>query len=499
MGSSLLSILKRIRIVAIAGLVALFWGGAGTVARSQTEEEFWARSQQLTANHLYLLYEIERAFALYDRDRLSDLRTRLAIQRNRLENFLEVYDPAPEVICDRDAPFLNAPEEDPFAELAFAGAPLEFSQLRVYCALASSYADLEAVSSEFTRRVNQLARIPVLPETAPLDAPSLTLSPLRLEIGLPETYLLSPWQIEALGVPVKPAIEGARPVIPPAILPVGEVAVELQEIRQDLQLAVDLFPPEWQFRTPEQIAETFDRRDYGLFPHEPSLYAEFLNLPNTGIARILTDRVYGDVPDNRLLPTVLDRFPFPALLPPAPETGFVPRLEMQVSDDRFQLLFPIIDYGYIVDIGDIPIEEISLDLEGVNLSPKLREFFLGYHPPTELDNIQEDRQRILLGKLSDFGLEDKVLTVADAEVGRTYLVRSIQYELPDFIVTNRQITHRERRMLAYLLDTPSRDVLVAFRPVDRRDDGSYVLLWRTIAQFNDPEITDLYRYVNYPD
>jgi hypothetical protein len=37
---------------------------------------------------------------------------------------------------------------------------------------------------------------------------------------------------------------------------------------------------------------------------------------------------------------------------------------------------------------------------------------------------------------------------------------------------------------------------VAFRPVNRRPDGSYTVLWRVLNQFPDPQIEDLEKYVN---
>jgi hypothetical protein len=67
--------------------------------------------------------------------------------------------------------------------------------------------------------------------------------------------------------------------------------------------------------------------------------------------------------------------------------------------------------------------------------PEQQEFFLNYSPPNQLEALQIDRRRLLIGKEG------------------------------------------------------------AFQPVKQRFDGSYTVIWRLLNQFPDPKITDLEEYV----
>ncbi|HAG85728.1 MAG TPA: hypothetical protein DCL61_32465, partial [Cyanobacteria bacterium UBA12227] len=77
----------------------------------------------------------------------------------------------------------------------------------------------------------------------------------------------------------------------------------------------------------------------------------------------------------------------------------------------------------------------------------------------------------------------------------TYLVRLIQFEIPDVLLTGEPVSRAQRRNLPDILKTPSSDVLVAFQPVHQRLDGSYTVLWRLLYRFPDPKIEDLDQYV----
>ena len=44
---------------------------------------------------------------------------------------------------------------------------------------------------------------------------------------------------------------------------------------------------------------------------------------------------------------------------------------------------------------------------------------------------------------------------------------------------------------------PAKDLLVVFRPVKSRENGTYTVLWRVLGEFPEPNVTDLDRYANY--
>jgi hypothetical protein len=192
-----------------------------------------------------------------------------------------------------------------------------------------------------------------------------------------------------------------------------------------------------------------------------------------------------------LQPSVAERYPFPLLAEGNGE--FTPRLTLQAVNNNFQLAPEGINYGFMVDLGDVPLEKLDTSLKAV--SPNIREFFLNYQPPRQLDALQVERRRFLTGKLENFNQSEKILGQLPAVVNHTYLVRSLQFQLPEIIVNGRPVSGRERRYLDQLLKIQSSDIIVAFRPVRRRSDGSYTILWRVVNQLSDPQINDLEEYV----
>ncbi|WP_246605553.1 hypothetical protein [Sphaerospermopsis torques-reginae] len=122
---------------------------------------------------------------------------------------------------------------------------------------------------------------------------------------------------------------------------------------------------------------------YTLDSQEKQIYAQFLQLPNTGIFRVLPDSAYRRRPNtlqNRLQPSVIERYPFPSV--GEGKGDFTPSVALKMIDDNFQLFPQGIDYGFIVNIGDVPLEKLDGRLQ--TLDPSTRDFFLNYQPPREL-------------------------------------------------------------------------------------------------------------------
>ena len=57
------------------------------------------------------------------------------------------------------------------------------------------------------------------------------------------------------------------------------------------------------------------------------------------------------------------------------------------------------DYSLMVNLGDIPLEDIDTYLKQDNHSQK--NFLLSYQPPQQFKKLQIDRRRFLTGKLQD--------------------------------------------------------------------------------------------------
>ncbi len=200
----------------------------------------------------------------------------------------------------------------------------------------------------------------------------------------------------------------------------------------------------------------------------------------------------------RLAPQEAQRYGFMNL--PARETeAFVPRLTLQIDDDRIQLVQRDLDYGFLADMGPVPLAAIDADLtqRQLALSPSVRHFFLAYRPPTDLEALQVDRRRFLFGEGQAFNLPEALTTAVPMQLNHTYLLRTLQFDLPDPVRTGRAVPRTERRALPLKMDLQSRDLLVAFQPVRQRPDGSYTVLWRILAQFPDPQIADLDQFVRF--
>lgn len=84
---------------------------------------------------------------------------------------------------------------------------------------------------------------------------------------------------------------------------------------------------------------------------------------------------------------------------------------------------------------------------------------------------------------------------AKAEVNKTYLVRSLQFQLPEIISERQPVRRENSRIRQQLTEVPSSDTIIAFRAVRRRPDGSYSILWRVLNQLPAPKIDDLEKYV----
>lgn len=424
---------------------------------------FWTQAQRLSTDLLVAISGIEQSIAARDPLKLLGWRDRLASDLNATRQFLEFRSPHPDLAC---APTLS-PLENP-AAIATGFDP---DELWVYCTLSLSHDRLVPVLDSLDRQIALVDRPIFVPPLGQLEPP-------------------------ALGIPLKPPFSAVPlpPVRPIDPVPLNEFATPLAAAKDLLTRSREVFPPDFAVTLPEgKLVE--------IYPEEAQPYADFLDRPQTGIVRIVPSIVYNPYANpTGIAPPLPVRVPFTPLLEPETDGKFVDRLALQVSDGNFQLVFPGVNYGFMTDLGDVAIEALDPALtNGLALSPDLLDLFLEYQPPREFAAIQEDRQRFIANKLDAFGLSAPVAVQLPAQLNRTYLVRSIQFDLPDLIVTGRPLTQRERRILALLLETPSSDLLVAFRPIARRSDGSYLVLWRVLQEFPDPEILDLFKYVNAPD
>ncbi|NEP55555.1 MAG: hypothetical protein F6K31_00685 [Symploca sp. SIO2G7] len=409
------------------------------------------------------------------------------MQERRVKKFLESQYPIPEFLCR------NGQEDTTIA------SDLDASQRKVYCALYSSMQQLQPIDAKLEYRLPMLVGL-----RAPELLPSARSSPFNRQETITPRFAPVPDfpapEPPVIGIPAKKPLAGYEPPFQPAIAPSGEVSTILSAARKPLLAVVDIFPPSARIIDSAVATQIADRGDYALWATDVQKHAKFLALPNTGIARVLPAESYRLDPNrlrNRAQPTVAQRFPFVPLL--KSNNGYAPRFTLEVADGKFRIPMSGMDYGFLINIGDLPLEELEINQQNISiLFSEQVKLFLDYVPPNRLEALQAEQRRFLTTKVGA-GFLPSLTTLASNQtpvaLKNTYLLRLVQFQLPEEVITGEPISRSDRRYLNLILDTPSSDLLVAFRPVQQRFDGSYIVLWRVLAQFPEPQIVDLHRYV----
>ncbi len=173
-------------------------------------------------------------------------------------------------------------------------------------------------------------------------------------------------------------------------------------------------------------------------------FADFLKQPDTGIIRLLPREKYFDK-------TVIRGggayYSFTRL---AHEYGS--GSDIQFEQGRFSTGFAGANFGFICDIGSTPIEQVTLD------HPALH-FPITFAAPTTEPEARQ-HQRLTSAGFNAAGFDYRRNVVAFE--GRTYILRSIDFE--------------------------TSDVLVAFRVIREDSDGSMILLWKRLKKFSTPRL-----------
>jgi len=512
--------------------------------------QFWDAAQDLTQTQLHLSDRIDRAISGTDPNAVRAAAGQILLHVRGLERFLKTQVPDPRSLC---FPQFPQPARNPFSP----------SEQDVYCDLYGSIGDLENLLGLLNYRLGTLATVA---EVRPL--PLVSGEWVVTAAGIPEFQrgslreaapsltrtapVLPPVVSRPFDRPAKSALGDYQPPLDPAIAPLATAQSQLAQLNDRLGQLIARFPQggSRNFVDPRPLSRP-QVPSFSLTPEETSAEAAFLALPHTGLSRLLPASVYQENPQvvrNRLDPTARDRYPFPALvpgdapqLPPLGATAkatpgmtdrsgtlspgtrtlalgdqpFAAQLKLQTqpqgSGDVLELVTPDLDYGFIWDLGVVPLEQLTLDvllnlpqdpdddpepaipLTLTDLSTLT--FFLTYTPPNTLGALQADRNRFLTGKQSAFGLPADLPLQAAMNLNHTYLLRSIQFQVPEALRAGRFQREGDRRYQSVLLDMPSQDLLLAVQPTQRHPDGSYTLRWRILGQFPNPEVVDLGQYV----
>ncbi|MTJ53661.1 hypothetical protein FJR38_13905 [Anabaena sp. UHCC 0253] len=455
-----------------------------------TEDSFYTTTARLIQQQKRLIARMEEAFNSPDANKMISVRGQLITQTIQIEGFLKRQYPNSQKLCNSQGNFSD-----------FSSLPIQFNESRaqIYCSLFASSQELFKLRPIIDRLLSRRGEItlvrelplvsgerqldPVLP-IAPVVRPNLNKPAIPLDNREPN--LTTP-PLAIIGRTQKTAIANYVPPMQPAIAVPIEALNHLQTATQFLQTAPGAFPSQ------QQAFTALNRLNDRTNSPEQKIYANFLELPNTGMVKVLPNSAYHRQPNtvqNRLEANI-NGYPFSLGI--ETKGSFVPSLPLQVVGENFQLVPENIDYGFIVDVGDLALEKLDGKLAVLNQST--RDFFLNYQPPKELESLQIDKRRFVTGKNQNWNQPQVILTGAKAQLNRTYLVRSLQFQLPDIILNNQPITRRNSRAKQQLSQVPSSDIIIAFRPVRSHLDGSYTILWRVLNQLPAPQIEDLEKYV----
>jgi hypothetical protein len=153
------------------------------------------------------------------------------------------------------------------------------------------------------------------------------------------------------------------------------------------------------------------------------------------------------------------------------ETYRIPRLaDLTFTDNSFQASGVFL-HGIFVNIGDVPLENITLQTNGIN-------YLADFQPEIDYEKAKElDRQLIEGIRQGDFLYRRGLYIVENT----TFALRSIAYE-GDYYRSIGGITYNE-------LDFDKRrDIIVVFRIVEKDSAGNVTILWKKLQEKESPKI-----------
>ena len=174
-------------------------------------------------------------------------------------------------------------------------------------------------------------------------------------------------------------------------------------------------------------------------------YAEFLARPDTGLVRLLPREKW----DGKL--STHGGGAFYSFTRLTHEYGH--GSDLALEQGQLMVGFAGADFGFMVDLGVVPLEDVSEETEKVQL-------MASFKTPTAEADARAAKRRFGSheGPNSPWNYRSRLPAIA----GQTYALRSINY-------------HRS-------------DVLVAFSLVHKDADGSVVMLWKLLKRYPNPTL-----------
>lgn len=487
--------------------------------------EFWQSAQKILQSQINLIDRLDRAIVTPDPNAVRAISGRIithAIEVRRLSS-------------GQYGNGLACPK----------GSVTDSLDVQIICQIQANAKILEGLQPALQDRIDTLGNVAYV-QPLPLVSGESIVGPggvPRFEKGS-LARRAAPLYANAPNLPVKESALPGRPVksalgdyvapLQPALMAPLYVANMIDRLQNSVSDLQSIFPKVISFSQPNVEAAIADRRAYGVDPQDINRNKSFLEKPHTGLSRVHPSLAYNPDPNilrNRLAPSFEERHPYALLInpsdPPLPrlqgdirdrlapqdtqrfpfvplgKSSFRPRLALQLNGNEFKLVNSGFDYGFMMDLGNLGKTDINglsagLPSNQIAIEPDIRSFFLGYRPPTTLEALKSERHRFLSGKAGPNNMPSLLSPEAPIQMGHTYLLRTLQFKMPDAIGLNKALPVQERRKLDQVIaELKSKDLLVVFRPIERKADGSYSILWRVMGEFAEPQVSDLAQYIQF--
>jgi hypothetical protein len=178
-------------------------------------------------------------------------------------------------------------------------------------------------------------------------------------------------------------------------------------------------------------------------PEDHATFSEYLNQSDKGIIRLLPREKY----DNKL--SIRGGGAYYSFVRLTHEYGYGSDIEL--SREEFSVGFAGYDFGFLIDVGALSLEEITLE------HPALK-FLTTFTPALVEPEIRAQQRQSGQGiQAGEFNYTRRV----PVKVGHAYLLRSIDYD--------------------------TSDVIVAFQALRQEADGSVVLIWKMLKKLSPPK------------
>ncbi len=411
----------------------------------------WANSVSLAQKQIDLLTEVEESLYSTKIGFVQGSYRKLFFHIGELDRYLDRFGNGSTPSCTGQA--LSGAELDIYCTL-FNSRPLLFQLLA-----ATEQRQIKLGSAE-SSLLNRAGGDPLL-------SPSLTSQ---------EAWQSEQETFDVLVVgDAKPA-QNQGDITRPAIAPLP-LTINAIDTQKSALLALNpQLPSGYELAEDTTFETTTTRFQYVPVAQEYEWHAEFLAQPNTGLTRLMPREAYEEnYQASSLKPDLIEQFPFPVL----GETNPFPNLPLLYENDELKFIPEDFNLGLITDLGETDFSDLGT----------LENAVTQYESPTTFTGLQQEQRRLLFQK------DGRSPSTAPLQLNHTYLVRLIQYDFAEEILTGEPLPRYRLKELNLLADPDSYDVLLAVKPVKEWFDGGYTLLWQVLNQSEATALTDLTDYI----